>query len=262
MRKLSVVFVLVSVVAALASAQSAPSSADRAVIARAGRMYYSLQREGVRDLRCNAHPDWPEVLASMTATGADAKARALPYLSRIGLRVMMTASGTNVTVERTDEQPPGDLNNLKTLIELVRFNVQQLFDVWRMMTFKPPMPRDEDNYRLEHRGGRYKITPTGVDVGQIELDENWIIQEIRAPIAGERFMVSMQPHYAKNRNGLLLSSLDVRNVDEPSQWIQMTIEYLEWDGLQLPTAFGSKSQHPGGVVSMPVKCDHYEIGRR
>ncbi len=75
-------------------------------------------------------------------------------------------------------------------------------------------------------------------------------------------MVSMQPHYAKNRNGLLLSSLDVRNVDEPSQWIQMTIEYLEWEGLQLPTAFGSKSQHPGGVVSMPVKCDHYEIGRR
>ncbi|HWZ78210.1 MAG TPA: hypothetical protein VNX87_16825 [Candidatus Sulfotelmatobacter sp.] len=29
--------------------------------------------------------------------------------------------------------------------------------------------------------------------------------------------ISMQPHYAKNPDGLLLSSLDERNVDEPAQ---------------------------------------------
>jgi hypothetical protein len=130
-----------------------------------------------------------------------------------------------------------------------------------MMTFKLPIPTSEENYHLEHRGGRYIITPTGVNVGQIELDENWIIQEIRSPVPGERVTVSMQPHYARNPNGLLLSSFDVRNIDEPSQLIQMTIEYLERDGLELPAAFGSKSQHPGGDVSLPVKFDHYEIRR-
>ena len=73
--------------------------------------------------------------------------------------------------------------------------------------------------------------------------------------------ISMQPHYAKYPDGLLLSSLDERNVDEPAQQIQMTFEYLEQEGVHLPAAFGSKSQDPGGDVSIPVKFDHYQIGR-
>ena len=73
--------------------------------------------------------------------------------------------------------------------------------------------------------------------------------------------ISMQPHYAKNPDGLLLSSLDERNVDEPAQQIQMTFEYLEQEGVHLPAAFGSKSQDPGGAVNIPVKFDHYQIGR-
>jgi len=111
--------------------------------------------------------------------------------------------------------------------------------------------RSEDNYGLEHRGGRYKITPTGIDGGQIELDENWIIQEIRSPIPGERFTVSMQPHYAKNPNGLLLSSLDVRNMDEPSQWIQMTIEYREWEDLKYRQRSVPKASIPAAWSACP-----------
>jgi hypothetical protein len=255
--------VVISALTALAAAQAAPSSAERIAITHAGRAYYSLQRAGVRELRCNAHPGWAEVLASMPATGPDAKARALPYLSKIEFRVTITASITNVSVEPTGQRVPEDLaSNLEKLIELVRFNIQQLFDVWRMMTFRPPWPKPEENYRLEHRGGRYRITPSGENTGQIELDENWIILEIRTPILGEQVTVSMQPLYVNSPKGLLLSSLDVRNVDEPSQEIQMNVDYLEREGVQLPAAFGSRSQHPGGVVNIPMKVDHYEIGRR
>jgi hypothetical protein len=262
LRLSGVVSALISVLVAVATAQFAPSSAERISIARARRMYYSLQRYGVRDLRCNARPDWPQILASNLATSAEGKARALPYLSKIEFRVMMTASGTNVTVKPTGEQPPKDLAaNLNKLIELVRLDVQQPLDIWRMMTFRPLLPGSEENYRLEHRGGRYKITSTGVNAGQIELDENWIVQEVRTPVPSEGVTVSTQPHYAENPNGLLLSSFDVRDVDEPSQEIRMTMEYLEREGLLLPAAFGSKSQHPGGVVSIPVRFDDYEIGR-
>jgi hypothetical protein len=256
------VAVLVPVLASVTAAQSAPSSADRAAIARAGEMYYNLQREGVRELRCKAHPDWQQILASMIATGEDAKARALPYLSNIAFRVTATKSGTNVTVVQNDEHPPEDLaSNLRTLIELMRFNIQQPFDVWRTITFTTPLPQSKENYRLEHRGGRYRITPTEPKGVQIELDENWVIEEIRTREPGD-VTVSIRPHYAKSPNGLLLSSIDLGNVDEPSQQIQMTVEYLEQEGLQLPSAFGSKSQHPGGVVNIPVKFDHYDIGRR
>lgn len=263
MRKISsVVAVLVPALAAMTGAQSAPSSADRAAVARAGEMYYSLQREGVRELRCKAHPDWPQILASMIATSADAKARALPYLSNIAFKVIATTSGTNVTVVKTDERPPEDLaGNLGKLIELVRFNIQQPFDVWRMIAFSTPLPRPQENYRLEHRGGRYQITPTRVKGVQIELDENLIIQEIRTREAVD-VTISLRPRYAKGRNGLLPSSIDLGNVDEPSRQIQMTVEYLELEGLQLPSAFGSESQHPGGVVNIPVKFDHYVIERR
>ena len=80
LKLLGVVSVWVSVLAAVAAAQSAPSAADRSAIARARNMYYSLQRHGVRELRCNAHPDWPQILASRLGTNADARARALPYL--------------------------------------------------------------------------------------------------------------------------------------------------------------------------------------
>jgi hypothetical protein len=73
--------------------------------------------------------------------------------------------------------------------------------------------------------------------------------------------ISMQPHYAKNLDGLLLSSLDERNMDEPAQQIQMTFEYLEQEGAHLPAGFGSKSQDSGRPVSIPVKLDHYQIGR-
>jgi hypothetical protein len=98
-----VVFVLLSALVAVTAAQS-PSPAESTAIAHARRLYYNLQREGVRDLRCNAHPDWQQVLASMLATGADAKARALPYLSKIEFNVRMTAATTNVT-------PPSKLTN-------------------------------------------------------------------------------------------------------------------------------------------------------
>ena len=73
--------------------------------------------------------------------------------------------------------------------------------------------------------------------------------------------ISMQPHSAKNPDGLVLSSLDERNVDEPAQQIQMTFDYLEQEGVHLLAVFGFKSQDPGGAVSIPVKFDHYQIGR-
>jgi hypothetical protein len=260
LKVLAAVFVCVSVLAAVAAAQSAPSVADRSAIARARNMYYSLHRQGVRELRCNAHPDWPQILTSMLGTNADVKARALPYLSKTNFSVVMTESNTDVTVERTDEQPPQGLSNLGKLVELVRVSIQQPLDDWRMFTFKPLIPESEGDYRLEHRSGSYRITQNGVNDGQIELDENWIIQEIRRsePV---HVTISMQPHYAKNPDGLLLSSLDERNLDEPAQQLQMTFEYLEQEGLHLPAAFGSKSQDPGGAVSIPVKFDHYQIGR-
>ena len=59
----------------------------------------------------------------------------------------------------------------------------------------------------------------------------------------------------------MLSSLDERNIDEPAQQIQMTFEYLEQEGVHVLAAFGSKSQDSGGPVSIPVKFDHYQIGR-
>jgi hypothetical protein len=255
-----VVSICFTVLAAVAAPQSAPSAVDRGAIARARNMYYSLQRQGVRELRCNAHPDWPQILTSMLGTNADARARALPYLSKTNFSVVMTESSTDVTVEQTDKQPPEGLANLMKLVELVRVSIQQPLDDWRRFTFKPLIPEAEGDYRLEHRSGTYKITSNRVNDGQIELDENWIIREIRMtePV---NVTISMQPHYAKNPDGLLLSSLDERNLDEPAQQIQMTFEYLEQERVHLPAAFGSKSQDSGGAVNIPVKFDHYQIGR-
>jgi hypothetical protein len=260
LKLLGVVSVWFSVLAAVAAPQSVPSAADRSAIARARNMYYSLKRQGVRELRCDVHPDWPQILTSMLGTNADVQARVLPYLSRTNFSVVMTESSTDVTVERTDEQPPQGLANLGKLVELVRVSILQPLDDWRMFTFKPLIPESEGDYRLEHQSGTYKITPNGVNDGQIELDENGIIREIRKsePV---HVTISMQPHYAKNPDGLVLSSLDERNVDEPAQQIQMTFEYLEQEGVHLLSAFGSKSQDPGGAVSIPVKFDHYQIGR-
>ena len=249
-----------SILAAVAAPQSVPSAADRSAIARARNMYYSMQRQGVRELRCNAHPDWPQILDSMLGTNANVRARALPYLSKTKFSVVMTESSADVTVERTDEQPPEGFANLGKLVELVRVSIEQPLDDWRMFTFKPLIPESEGDFRLEHRSGTYTITPKSVNDGQIELDENWIIRAIRVP-EPVHVTISMQPRYAKNPDGLLLSSLDERNMDEPAQQIQMTFEYLEQEGVHLPAGFGSKSQDSGRRVSIPVKFDHYQIGR-
>jgi len=71
----------------------------------------------------------------------------------------MTESSTDVTVERTDEQPPEGLAKLGKLVELVQVSIQQLLDDWRMFTFKPLIPESEGDYRLEHRSGTYEIMP-------------------------------------------------------------------------------------------------------
>jgi hypothetical protein len=258
LKPFGVVSVWFFVLAAVAAPQSVPSAADRSAIARARNMYYSLHRQGVRELRCNAHPDWPQILDSMLGTNEDTRARALPYLLKTKFSVVMTESSTDVTVERTDEQPPEGLANLGKLVELVRVSIQQPLDDWRMFTFKPLIPESEGGYRLDHRSGTYKIIPNGGNDGQIELDQNWIIREIRT-LEPVHVTISMQPHYAKNADGLLLSSLEERNMDEPAQQLQIKFEYLEQEGVHLPAAFGSKSQDPGGAVNIPVKFDQYHL---
>ena len=85
LKLLGVVSVWFSVLAAVAAPQSAPSAADRSAIARARNMYYSLQRQGVQELRCNAHPDWPQILASMLGMDADAKHALCPICQKLSL---------------------------------------------------------------------------------------------------------------------------------------------------------------------------------
>lgn len=260
LKVLGVVSVWFSVLAAVAAPQATRSPADRSAVARARNMYYSLQRQGVRELRCYATPTGRRFLTACWERMQMPEHALLPYLSKTKFSVVMTESSTDVTVERTDEQPPEVLANLGNLVELVRVSIQQPLDDWRMFTFKPLIPESEGDYRLEHRSGTYKVTPSGVNDGQIELDENWIIREIRVP-EPVHVTISMQPHYAKNPDGLLLSSFDEQNMDEPAQQIKMTFEYLEQEGVHSPAAFGSKSQDPGGAVSIPVKFDHYQILR-
>jgi hypothetical protein len=134
-------------------------------------MYYSLQRQGVRELRYNAHPDWPQILTSMMGAIADVKARALPYLLKTNFRVVMTESSTEVTLERTDEQPPEGLANLGKLVELVRVSIQQPIDDWRTFTFKPLIPQLEGDCRLEQRSGTYKISRMVAMTGKSK--SNW-----------------------------------------------------------------------------------------
>ena len=247
--------ILLSLLAVAAATQSIPTSADRAAVGRAQKMYYSLQSQGVRELRCVAHPDWAEVLAGMQAASANAKARALPYLSKIQFRAVVTAFGANVTVERTAEQSPADLVNLEKLVDLVRFNVQQSLDTWRMMSFKPLLPDSVMKYRFESYDERYKITPLSKNAGQIILSKDWVIQEITSSIPEQHVTWSIRPQYVKSPAGLLLSSLDEENANNPSQRWEMKIDYAEVDGIQVPAAFGPNSEHPGGGVDFSVKFE-------
>ena len=251
-------FVFANIVVA---AQQPPTPPERAAMIRARRMFYSLQLEGVRELRCEAHPDWPQVLESMLGTGANAKARALPYLSKVEFKVVMTSSGTSVTLVQNEQRPPTDLaNGLEKLIELIRQNVQEPMDMWRMVTFTPLIPSPEQSFRLLRKEGGYNVMAMGRNPLSIEVDKNWMVREIRTT-APEGVTLTLQPHYIEMSKGFLLSILDIRNIAEPKQYIHMTFEYLEKEDLELPSAFASRSEHPGGIVSIPVKFDNYEILR-
>jgi len=171
----------------------------------------------------------------------------------------MTESGTNVTVEESDNHAPQDLaSDLAKIVEFVRSDIQQSFDLWRMLMFKPLLPGSKAIYRLEHHSEKYDLI---VGEWQLELDETGMIQEVRGSIPGEHVTISMPLHYAESSNGLVLSSLGLRIANEPSQQLEMTVQYLEQQGLQLPSAIGCRSKHPFGRVITTVKIDRYEIVR-
>lgn len=250
---------LLSVVITVASAQSSGDASARAVIAHARKNYYSLQQNRIRELKCYASPDWAEVLTSIPSSTADFRKRALPYLSKTVFKVDMTESGTNVTVEPTDNNAPPELgSDLAHIIELVRTDVQQNLDLWRMMTFKPLLPASRAAYRLAHRDGKYELVDGDQ---QLELDEAGMIQELNGSIPNEHVTISMPLRYAESPKGVVLSNLGLRVANGPAQQLEMTVQYFEQDGLQLPFTIGCKSQHPSGTVITTTKIDRYDILR-
>lgn len=251
---------LLVIIAAATSAQRSGDSSDRALIARARKMYYSLQREGVRELKCRARPDWPEVLASMPSVSADFKQRAMPHLSTSEFKVTMTEWSTNVAVDpanRISGELPSDV---AAVVEWVRSDIQQEFEMWRMTTFKPLLPGPKVAYHLEHRAGKYEL----IDGKQqrLELDEAGLIQSFNDSIPDEHVTISMPMHYDQTSHGLVLSSIALRTQNDSSPRLEMTVQYLEQDGLQLPSVIDSKSEHALGKVSTEVRFDQYEVLRR
>jgi hypothetical protein len=252
---------LLLVFAAATVAQSNGNSPDRAFIAHARKMYYSLQQEGVRELWCQARPGWSKVLTSVPSPSPDAKKQALAHLSTTEFKVVITESDTEVTVEQSADHSSGEVStDLAAIIDFVRADIQQTFDLWRMVTFKPLLPGPKLAYRLEHRAGKYDLFDGGGQ--QLELDEKGLIQTISASIPGAPANLSIPLRYDESTHGLVLSSLGLRTVAEASPLLEMTLQYLEQDGLQLPSAIICKTQHPFGVVSTEVKINRYEIVRR
>lgn len=250
---------LLLVVAAATAAQSKGNSPDRAFIAQARNMYYSLQQEGVRELRCSARPNWAAVLASVPSATPDSRKRALVHLSTTEFKIVMTEAGTEVTMQQSSDQNSSDVSSdLAAIIDFVRVDIQQAFDLWRMVTFKPLLPGPKTAFRLEHRAGKYDLID---GEQQLELDEKGLIQTFSSSIPGGTATLSMPLHYDRSARGLVLSGMGLRIANEPSPRMEMTLQYLEQDGLPLPSAISCKSQHPFGPVNTEVNVSRYEIVR-
>ncbi len=232
---LASVFVCCGVVvfAAPAIGQSASGSAQ--IVEDARTDYYNLGREGLREFRCDAKPDWGAAPGAATAdsTGREKLLAALGqthFEATIGAR-----GGPRVEVRFGAAVPNDDVaQNVRAAIARSQQSLNGALDEFSSLLFGSPLPPDRD-YHVEDQGERLRITFGSDEVRIVEtMRKDHAIEEMI--IATQHSTVTVRPSYKRLEQGFVPVAIDSSVEAAGADKVELHVEigYQAVEGFELP----------------------------
>ncbi len=228
---------------ALAPQSESKPNTDNAWLARTAKIYYSSSKAGLTGFDCDAHPDWPTLIAS--ATHGDALPVDDPRMNLLkSVKVAIHAhmkGGSTIDWTDANQNNPLDQHSIDTLDGLHR-TVEQMLEgflqFWTPFIENSVVPDSANGLDITH-------TPTVHTIhahqGDTELTEvfssDLVLEQFNVNMSGTS--IKFAPSYKPTPNGLLVSGfrahvLPAGTPPDQAENMNVDIDYQTINGFPIP----------------------------
>jgi len=251
-------YLLVAITCAASTAAGQTSNRD--VINRARDSYYNLKRLGLLEFRANIRPSWELMLK-----GQSTSPEAMKLLNGLHFSILFGESGDVVVNHQADFPPQNEViaKGYRDIFEGVDNAVYGFFETWNLFMFGSPFPEPDSAYELQDLGAGY-LLKYGEPKNKVAttFGKDLYIKEIQ--VSGESFSGAIKPEFKKTEHGQVIIAYKgsyVAAAGNRNSDLQVTIQYDEVNGLEMPLKVNVEGTYNGGPVNMEIIFSDYKISK-
>src|SRR5215831_2441831 len=245
---------------ACAASAGAGQTNNRDVINKARDSYYSLKRLGLIEFRANIRPNWELMLK-----GESTSPEAMKLLNGLHFSILFGESGNVIVNHQADFPPKNDVvaKGYKDIFEGVDNAIYGFFETWNLFMFGSPFPEPDSAYELQDLGASY-LLKYAEPKNQVAttFGKDFYIREIQ--VSGDSFTGAIKPELKKTDHGNIIvayrGSYEGAAGNRTSD-LQVTIQYNEVNGLEVPLKVNVEGTYNGGPVNMEILFSDYKISK-
>jgi hypothetical protein len=238
----------------------AGQNTNREVVKKARDSYYSLKRLGLIEFRANIRPNWDVMLK-----GEPTPPEAMKLLNGLHFSILF-GEGGNVIVNHQADVPPKNetvAKGYKDIFEGVDNAIYGFFETWNLFMFGSPFPEPDTVYELQDLGASYLLKyAEPKNMVATTFGKDFYIKEIQ--VTGESFSGAIKPQFKKTEHGYIIvayqgsySSVAGNQTSD----LQVSIQYTEVNGLEVPVKLNVEGTYNGGPVNMQIIFSDYQISK-
>lgn len=232
--------------AAPGETQSNPTKSENdAMLAKAGKLYYSTTKYGLGGFTCAVHPDWYTLFVSARKgdTVAENDPRIVLLQSvKLTLHAHMKGGSTLDWEPAPDPSNTLDKDSLTLLNDMHDATEQTLMgflQFWTPFVDGSAVPENSEGLEITRTGNGYKLHAVTSDTEVTEEMDN-LLTLTRFNVVMKQATVNFAPTYAPTAQGLLVNGFlaNILAAGAPTgqtQEMHVGIEYKALDGFQIPS---------------------------
>jgi hypothetical protein len=239
-------------------------SSDREIIQRARQSYASLTDEGLLEVRGSVQPDW-ELTYAAVKTDKVATDQLLPILKATHFTVALGPDGAPIVSHESDAAPPNEevAQRIHQSLDGMDQLLTGFFQTWSNFSFATPLPRPDENYRLEDSDGKYRVSlDQGAAHFELSLSHELAIEEVE--VTSAKLSGKLELQWSPSSKGLLLSSYQgtFKENSGGTQQLSVKIHYEDVEGFSLPSTVDATVELPAGSIPLRLVFSDYKIKKR
>jgi len=238
----------------------AGQTSNRDVINQARQSYYSLKRLGLVEFRANIRPNWELMLK-----GESTSPEAMKLLNGLHFSILFGESGNVIVNHQADFPPKNEVvaKGYKDIFEGVDNAVYGFFETWNLFMFGSPFPEPDSAYELQDLGASY-LLKYAEPKNQVAttFGKDFYIREIQ--VSGDSFTGAIKPELKKTDHGNIIVAYRgsyAGAAGNRTSDLQVTIQYNEVNGLEVPLKVNVEGTYNGGPVNMEILFSDYKISK-